>query len=258
MSGPTSRRCARLGGGPDRFHDEVIAGAPAQVPRDRLPDLGVGGPGVFLEQRLGYEHHARRAEPALQTVVIPERLLHGVQRVAVGDALDGGDARAVQLNGKHEAGAYGLPVVEHRARAAHAVLAAHVRAREPEALAKKVGESEPRLDRALVAVPVHRDGDGARCHARPARSAASVSARVTSVRPARRRYAAVACRSESGSISAAARVAASAMTSAEGRRPVSAASASRARTGVAPAPKSDTRARSTSPPRVVSTAATPT
>ena len=54
--------------------------------------------------------------------------------------------RAAGLHRKDAAAPDGGAVEEHRAGAADPVLAAHVRPRQPEAVAEKVGEQEPRLD----------------------------------------------------------------------------------------------------------------
>src|ERR1044071_7263880 len=62
------------------FHDVLIAGASAEIAFQSVADFGFGGVGVAVEQLLGGHDHAGRAEAALQSVVVPERLLHGVQR----------------------------------------------------------------------------------------------------------------------------------------------------------------------------------
>ena len=48
-------------------------------------------------------HHARSAVAALEAVVLVERLLDGVPLLAVGQALDRRDRRAVGLRGEHRA-----------------------------------------------------------------------------------------------------------------------------------------------------------
>ncbi len=114
--------------------------------------------------------HRRRAEPALQAVVLGERLLQRAQRpVALGQALDGLDRVAVGLHGEHEARAHALPVEQHVAVAAEAVLAGKVRAGQVEVLAQEVGERAAGLDGALA--PAAVDLDPHRMHRRrPGRS----------------------------------------------------------------------------------------
>ena len=66
--------------------------------------------------------------------------------VAVREALDRLDPRALGLRREHDARAHGRPVEEHGARAADAVLAAEMRARQA-VLAQSVGERPARLRR---------------------------------------------------------------------------------------------------------------
>ena len=88
-----------------------------------------------------------RAEAALQAVAVAERLLHVAQLPVGGrQALDGGDLGAVGLHGEHQAGAHRVAVEQHRARPAHAVLAAEVGAGEGEVLAEDVGQGLAGLD----------------------------------------------------------------------------------------------------------------
>src|ERR671921_1742868 len=77
------------GRAPDRPDDVVVAGAAAEVALQPLPDLAVGGVGVVGQDADGGHHHARGAEPALQTVLLAERLLHRVHlAVRTGQALE--------------------------------------------------------------------------------------------------------------------------------------------------------------------------
>src|SRR5262249_52438575 len=81
----------------------------------------------------------------------PEGLLDGMQRtVRSRKRLYGHDRAAVGLDREHQARAHALTVDEHRARAAHPVLAANVRPGQPEVLPQKVDEQAPRLDEPLL------------------------------------------------------------------------------------------------------------
>src|SRR5215472_18532543 len=64
-----------LGRPQHRLDDVLVAGAPAEVAGQRPADLLFGRIRVAVEQGLGREHHARRAEPALQPVLLLEALL---------------------------------------------------------------------------------------------------------------------------------------------------------------------------------------
>ena len=61
-------------------------------PEIAISDLLVGRVRVAVEQRAGGEHHARRAEPALEAVLLDEALLDGVERAVALEALDGADS----------------------------------------------------------------------------------------------------------------------------------------------------------------------
>ena len=76
-----------------------------------------------------------------------------------GERLDGVDAAPVRLHGEEAAAAHRDAVQEDRARAADAVLAADVRAGEPQAVAEEVGQQEPRLDGLAHRAAVHGELD---------------------------------------------------------------------------------------------------
>ena len=100
-----------------------------------------------------------------------------------GEAFDGLELAPVRLHGEEEARAHGDAVQPHRARAADAVLAADVGTGEPERVAEKVGQEQPRLDELPRRDAVHgrRDLDHA------AFSSARRAARATSTLVAWRR-----------------------------------------------------------------------
>jgi hypothetical protein len=123
-----------------------------------VPDLVLGRLGIALEELRRGHDHARRAEPALQPVLLPEGVLDRVQLAVLGHAFDRGDLRAVGLDGQHGAGLHRLAIQMDGAGAALARVAAHVRAREPGQLADEVHEEEPGLDVMRVSDAI--DGHG--------------------------------------------------------------------------------------------------
>ena len=128
----------------DRLHDVLVAGAAAQVAGDHVAGLVVGGRGVVAQPGGDRGQEAGRAEAALQPVALEERLLHRAERaVRLGEPLDGGDLASVGRDREHQAGAHRPAVDQHRAGAAHAVLAADVGAGEAEVVAQRVGEQPP-------------------------------------------------------------------------------------------------------------------
>jgi hypothetical protein len=95
--------------GLDGLDDVLVAGAAADVPADRPADLLVGRIGVLFDERRPDEHHARRAEPALEAVVLLEGRLDGVERAVLLEALDGAQFVAVGLDGHIVHDFTGLP-----------------------------------------------------------------------------------------------------------------------------------------------------
>src|SRR6185503_19150282 len=88
----------------DRLDDVVIPGAAAEVALEAEADLLLGGARVLLQQRDRGHHEARRAEAALERVVLVERLLDGVELApGAGEALDRRHLGAVRLDGEHRA-----------------------------------------------------------------------------------------------------------------------------------------------------------
>ena len=124
-----SRPCGH--GRSDRLDDVHVAGAAADVPRDRPAHVVVGRGRVLLDERDADEHHPRRAEPALQTVLLLERGLDRMQRTVALQPFDGGDRSAVGLHREHRARLHRRAVEQHGARAAARGVAADVRAGEP-------------------------------------------------------------------------------------------------------------------------------
>src|SRR5207244_2884998 len=71
----------QLGGPPHGTHDVLVAGAPAEIAGEASADRRVVGVGRIAEQFYCTEKNARRAEAALEPVRLPERLLHGMERL---------------------------------------------------------------------------------------------------------------------------------------------------------------------------------
>ena len=135
---------------------------------------------VLAQERLHRHQEAGRAEPALKRVRLVERTLERMQ-VAVRrrEPLDRPERAAVRLDREHQAGPDGLAVELDGAGAAHALLAADLRASEPGAVPDEVRQERPRLDIALVRRAVDLDAD-------PQAIASSIARRASSVQSARR------------------------------------------------------------------------
>ena len=222
-----------------RREDALVAGAPAERSRQRDADLVVGRVRVVAEER-GHRHdEARRAEAALQAVAVAERRLHrGELAVGRGDSFDRRHLGAVGLDGEHETRAHRRAVEEHRARAAHAVLASEVRpgeaAQSSRRKSARVGAAR-RSRRATRPFTVTWSRD-------VSASSASAQARVHARRHHRRAHSAFGtppsrCRSEgTDSRPAIARRPTSSASTSATSRPATAASAAVGRSGVDPRP----------------------
>ena len=92
--------------------------------------------------------------------MLVEGLLERVELAVLGQAFDRLQLGAVGLDREHDAGARGLAVEQDRAGATNPVLAAHVRAGEPQVLAQEIDEELSRLAAAFVlhAVDLHPHG----------------------------------------------------------------------------------------------------
>src|ERR1017187_3499704 len=119
----------------DRVDDVLVARAAAEIAVQTVADLFVGGVRVALQQLAGSHDHARRAEAALEAVLVPEGFLHGVQIAIGGQAFDGDDFAAVGLDGEHGTTFDDFAVERDGAFAADGRFAADVRAGETGAFA---------------------------------------------------------------------------------------------------------------------------
>ncbi len=94
----------------------------------------------------------------MDSVGLPEGLLQRMQVIHGPQSLDGENLVAIGLHGEHQAGADRLSVEQDGARAAHAVLAADVRAGQTQLVAQEVAQQQARLDGPFILGAV--DGDG--------------------------------------------------------------------------------------------------
>src|SRR5512143_763912 len=110
----TALRCGEL----YRLDDLRVAGAAAQVARERVANVGVARGGVALEQRVSAHHHARSAEPALHATALDEGLLQLRELASRADQpLHREDLEALDLERRGQTRAHRAPCHHHRARA---------------------------------------------------------------------------------------------------------------------------------------------
>ena len=141
-------------------HDVGVTGTPAQIAFETLADLVLGRARVALQQRRRRHEEARRAETALQSVLVPERFLQRREFAVAGQALDRCELSAIRLDGEHRAGFDRSAVDEYRAGTALAGVAADMRAGQTQVLAQEIHEQIARLDVARVVGPVHVHAHG--------------------------------------------------------------------------------------------------
>jgi hypothetical protein len=96
------------------------------------------------QQILRRHQHPGRTEAALQCIAFPECGLQIGNLTAVGEPLDGLNRRIVRLYGKQQTGTHDIAIDADRARAAHPVFAANMRAGQLEMLAKKIRQIQAR------------------------------------------------------------------------------------------------------------------
>src|SRR5665213_725205 len=137
---------SRLSRGSHCVHNMLISGAAAQVALEPMPDLLIARVGIAIQDLLRRHDHARRAEAALQSVLIPEGFLDLVQlAVGGGHAFDGQDLGAIALDREDGAALDGLAVQLHCAGPAQRRLAADVRTGESDHLAQVMNQEESGL-----------------------------------------------------------------------------------------------------------------
>ena len=128
-----------------------MGAAPAEVLFQAANNLLSRGGGVLRQQANRRQHHARRAEPALQSVVLHERLLHRMQFPLFGKALDGHHLLVLNVFHLPQARADCHPVQQHRAGAAVPFPTTELGPRQPQ-----IGAKHPQQQAVSVHVQPHR------------------------------------------------------------------------------------------------------
>jgi hypothetical protein len=136
----------------------VIAGAAADIAFQPVANFFLAGVGIAVHQVDRAHHHAWRAKPALQAVIVAKRLLHRMQSVTVGQAFNGRHFGALGLHRQHRARLHGGAIHMHHAGAALACVATHMGSGQVEVLAQKLHQQCARLDLSLNGFTVHCHG----------------------------------------------------------------------------------------------------
>src|SRR4030095_1650337 len=143
----------------DGIEDLGVAGAAAQVPRERLLHFLARRARALRQERGGGQENGGRAVPDLGGARLGEGLLEGVKAAGLRHPFDGRDAAPLDLDGQHEAGEHGLAVHEHGAGAALPELAAVLGPGEPEVLAEHLQEGLVDRRERLAGLVVDGQGD---------------------------------------------------------------------------------------------------
>ena len=145
---------------PHGVQDLLVPRAAAEVAGQRLADLGVGGVRLPGQQVVGLHQQPGGAEAALHRPRLDERLLEGVQVVALREALDRADLAALGLAGGDQAGADRHAVEVDGARTALALLAGVLGPGQAHPLAQDVEQALALPDVVdLATLAVDRGGD---------------------------------------------------------------------------------------------------
>ncbi len=145
-----------------------MSSAAAQVRGQNLSELVTGEGGILVEGSLGQHQKAGGAEPALKPVMLPKRLLEGMEDTVGGESLHRFDGRALALDGEEKTGAHRGPVDQDGAGPTNPVLTSEMCPGEPAVFADSVSKSLPRLNLDRLLPAVHQQGDvPGRDHAAP-------------------------------------------------------------------------------------------
>ena len=138
-------------------HDIDVARAHAEIAAEADAYFLVRRIRVVPQQLESRQDHSGSAKAALERVVLLKRLLQRMERLIRREPFNGENLFAVGLGGKEQTGTNRATIEQHRAGAAHAVLAADVGSDQAEIMAQKIDERATRLDRSRLAYAVDNE-----------------------------------------------------------------------------------------------------
>src|SRR5271156_2788826 len=143
-----------------RLHDVVVAGAAADIAFELVADRRLVYVRTLAVDDIDRRHdHSGSTEPALQAVIVLERLLHRMQFSALGKSLDRQDARALARRCERRARLDRAPVDMDHASAALRGVAADVGARQTQVFAQVLHQQRARIDLRRRRLAVDRHGN---------------------------------------------------------------------------------------------------
>src|SRR5215467_3502237 len=143
------------GGIKDGADDFVVAGAPAEVAGEPVASLGLRRIRIAIQQRLGSDQQARRAESALERRMFEEFSLQWMQIVPAPHTLDRLNFVAFGLDRQHQARADQTAVDRHAAGATVARAATLLASRQVKLVTQDVEQCELRLTQKLRGLAVN-------------------------------------------------------------------------------------------------------
>src|SRR5512133_1687349 len=114
---------------------------------------------VGAQQPSGGQHHSGRAEAALQTVLVHESLLNGIELAVLFQALDSSDLVPARHCGEHGAALDRRAINLDNTDAAVGRIAAPMGTRQAELVPQEVHKQHPRFDLANVLIAIYLDRD---------------------------------------------------------------------------------------------------
>jgi hypothetical protein len=161
------------GGSLHRLDDIVIAGATAEIAFEGVANGRLVR--ILLPGKEGGrgQHHPRRAIATLQTVLLPERPLDGMEHPPGRKTFDGRDFVTIGLSREQRATLYPDTIQQDRAGAALAGVAPNLCAGQAEMVAKQLHEERSRLHFELPLDSIDRQRYGY-VHALPFRDVAKI------------------------------------------------------------------------------------
>ena len=141
----------------------TVCVAAADVPGQGVSYLRLGWRRVRFQQRDGAHQESRCAESALSAVVLQKGGLNRVERLAIGQSLDGADATTGQRSRKRDARVDRRSVEKHGAGAALAPIAAALGACKSQNVAQDVEQRRAGIHFEIVARAVYFQSESGLC-----------------------------------------------------------------------------------------------
>ncbi len=151
----------------DGVDDVLIPGATAQVPFQRMPDLGVVRIRISLQELDRGHQEAGSAEPALKSMLFPEGFLDRVQVSVRRQPLHRGDLGAVGLNRQQRARLHGQIAQQDGTRSTTGGVTTDVSPGQTQHLPKEVHQEQSWLHLPPIGRPIDSNLNGHLCHLLP-------------------------------------------------------------------------------------------